>query len=260
VIPYLIPKSKLHIFFERCSVNFLSLFSSSSSTNRLPRNRTALLSRSLFGRFLKSPWPPASSVLSSIGVFDGQTIGFRLFEDNGACKGGVEEDREPGEPTCDLLLQAPQGPAQPRRAVRCGCRRRRLLRARQGVPVPRPCRPGTRPSTTPNFSSGAYVPNAASGLDASASSLVQAVLPPSPSSFGFLVKNNVAMAKTILAIVAIISLLVPPAAATDHDSYNAAPAPVPSSKFPTAAAAPVLPVGGAAPSKSKVVISLQNPT
>ncbi|AQK83074.1 Putative MADS-box transcription factor family protein [Zea mays] len=66
----------------------------------------------------------------------------------------------------------------------------------------------------------------------------QAVLPPSPSSFGFLVKNNVAMAKTILAIVAIISLLVPPAAATDHDSYNAAPAPVPSSKFPTAAAAP----------------------
>ncbi|XP_020394837.1 uncharacterized protein [Zea mays] len=59
------------------------------------------------------------------------------------------------------------------------------------------------------------------------------------------------MAKTILAIVAIISLLVPPAAATDHDSYNAAPAPVPSSKFPTAAAAPVLPVGGAAPSKSK---------
>jgi hypothetical protein len=87
-------------------------------------------------------------------------------------------------------------------------------------------------------------------------------LPPSPSLFGCLVKNNVGMAKTILAIVAINSLLVPLAAATDHDSYNAVPAPAPvPSKFATAAAAPVLPVGGKlTPSKSKVVISLQNPT
>eukprot|EP00267_Zea_mays_P046417 XP_020398793.1 RING-H2 finger protein ATL14 [Zea mays] len=64
-------------------------------------------------------------------------------------------------------------------------------------------------------------------------------LPPSPSLFGCLVKNNVGMAKTILAIVAINSLLVPLAAATDHDSYNAVPAPAPvPSKFATAAAAP----------------------